>query len=163
MADQAANEERQLVVFDLSNESYGVEINAVREIIRVQAVTRVPDAPEYVQGVMNLRGSVIPVIDLRSRFGLEAVEQTDESRIVVVDIDGEGIGMSVDAVTEVLRISEASIEPPSALVSTEESYYIQGIVRLESRLLILLELERVLSEGSARRAETVAAASSEAA
>ncbi len=145
MAEQGTGE-RQLVVFDLAGENYGVDINTVREIIRMQQVTHVPDAPEYVEGVMNLRGSVIPVIDLRKRFGLTVGEETAESRVVVVDIAGQGIGVVVDAVREVLRIRDEAIEPASAVITTADSFYLQGIAKLEDRLLILLDIERALDE-----------------
>ena len=136
--------ERQLVVFDLASEAYGVNIGTVREIIRMQQIAHVPEAPQYVDGVINLRGRVIPVIDLRKRFGLAVTEQTDNSRIVVVDSAGEDIGMLVDAVTEVLRVPGDAIEPASSLVTTEDSYYMDGIAKIGNRLLILLNLERVL-------------------
>lgn len=145
MAEQGMNE-RQLVVFDLAGEDYGVDINTVREIIRMQQVTHVPDAPEYVEGVMNLRGSVIPVIDLRKRFGLPVAEETADSRVVVVDIAGEGIGVIVDAVREVLRVRDEAIEAASAVITTADSFYIQGIAKLQDRLLILLDIERALDE-----------------
>jgi len=146
MMERVTDGERQLVVFDLAGESYGVEINAVREIIRMQEVTNVPDSPAYVEGVMNLRGSVIPVVDLRRRFGLAVTDATADSRVVVVDISGEGIGVIVDAVTEVLRISEASVSPTSTVITTEDSFYIEGIAKLDDRLLILLDIERALAE-----------------
>ncbi len=150
MAEQGAEqgEERQLVVFDLAGEVYGVNIGTVREIIRTQEVTYVPDAPDFVEGVINLRGSVIPVVDMRKRFGLTVTDATSSSRVVVVDTGGEDIGVIVDAVTEVLRISESSIEPASSLVTTEDSYYIQGIAKVGDRLLILLDIERALSRVS---------------
>ena len=143
MADQS--NERQLVVFDLADEAYGVNIETVREIIRLQPVTVVPDTPEFVEGVINLRGAVNPVIDLRKRFNLPVSEVTEETRIVVVDISGENIGVIVDGVTEVLRINEDDIEPTSAVITTEDSYYIEGIAKLGDRLLILLDLEKVLT------------------
>jgi purine-binding chemotaxis protein CheW len=141
MADSS---ERQLVVFDLAGEAYGVNIGTVREIIRMQQITHVPEAPQYVDGVINLRGRVIPVIDLRKRFALAVGEQTDESRIVVVDSAGEDIGVIVDAVTEVLRVPGDAIEPASSLITTEDSYYMDGIAKIGNRLLILLDLDRVL-------------------
>ena len=138
--------EKQLVVFDLSSEAYGVDIETVREIIRLQDITRVPKTPEFIEGVINLRGKVIPVLDLRKRFGLEVGEQSEENRIVVVDIRGQDIGMVVDAVTEVLRIPANSVEPPSSVIVTADSDYLLGIAKLEERMIILLDLERVLSE-----------------
>jgi purine-binding chemotaxis protein CheW len=158
MAEQGGDTERQLVVFDLADEVYGVEINTVREIIRMQAVTTVPDAPGFVEGVMNLRGNVIPVVDLRRRFNLPAGEKTAATRVVVVDINGEGIGVIVDAVTEVLRITESSIEPASSVVTTEDSYYIRGIAKLTDRLLILLDIEKALGEEAGRTNEAAPAA-----
>lgn len=138
--------EMQLVVFDLATEAYGVDISAVREIIRLQDITRVPRAPTFVEGVINLRGKVIPVIDLRRRFSLPVSEENTENRIVVVDIGGQDIGVIVDAVNEVLRISSDSVEPPSAVITGAESDYLLGIAKLEDRLIILLDLERVLSD-----------------
>jgi len=143
MADQG-DRVRQLVVFELANEVYGINIGTVREIIRTQTVTYVPDAPDFVEGVINLRGRVIPVVDLRKRFGLPVTETTNDSRVLVVDIQGDDIGVIVDAVTEVQRISEDSIEPVTALVTTEDSYYIEGIAKVDDQLLILLDLDRAL-------------------
>lgn len=138
--------EMQLVVFDLATEAYGVDIGAVREIIRLQDITRVPRTPSFVEGVINLRGKVIPVIDLRKRFTLPVTEENSENRIVVVDIGGQDIGVVVDAVNEVLRISTDSVEPPSSVITGAESDYLLGIAKLEDRLIILLDLERVLSD-----------------
>ncbi len=141
-----AKTEQQLVVFDLSGEDYGIDIGTVRSIIRMQEITKVPGTPDFVEGVTNLRGSIIPVVDLRKRFGLSAGDQTNESRVVVVDISGQDIGMMVDAVTEVMRIPVSSIEPPSSVITTTDSDYLLGIAKLEDRLVILLDLEKVLSE-----------------
>ena len=132
-------DEQQLVVFDLSTEAYGVDIGAVREIIRLQDITRVPRTPEFVEGVINLRGKVIPVVDLRKRFGLPAEEESKENRIVVVDIGAQDIGVIVDAVTEVLRIATESVEPPASVITTADSEYLLGIAKLDSRLIILLD------------------------
>ena len=139
-------EELQLVIFDLAQENYGVDIIVVREIIRMQEITSVPKAPAFVNGVINLRGKVIPVVDLRQRFELEEAEHTKDSRIVVVDINGQDIGMVVDAVTEVMRIPTSSVEPPSSIVTSMDSDYLQGIAKLESQLVILLDLSRVFED-----------------
>ncbi len=138
-------DERQLVVFDLADEAYGVNIGSVREIIRMQEITRVPRTPDYVEGVINLRGKVIPVIDMRKRFGFPAAERTKDTRIVVIDIGGADIGATVDAVSEVLRLSSDSIEPPMAVITTADSDYLLGIAKLETRLIILLDLQRALA------------------
>ena len=145
-AVDTSRSEQQLVVFDLASEAYGVDIGAVREIIRMQDITRVPRTPDFVEGVINLRGKVIPVVDLRKRFMVTVAEQTDDNRIVVVDIGGQDIGVVVDAVTEVLRILSDSVEPPSSVITTSDSDYLMGICKLESRMIILLDLERVLSD-----------------
>jgi len=141
-----AVEERQLVVFDLANEAYGVDINAVDGIIRMQVITKVPMTLDFVEGVINLRGEVIPVVDMRKRFGLQVTEETKDSRIVVVDISGHKVGMVVDAVTEVLRITADSIEPPSSVITTADSSCLMGIAKVEDRLIILLDLDQVYTE-----------------
>jgi purine-binding chemotaxis protein CheW len=139
------SEEQQLVVFELSGESYGVEIGAVNTIIRMQPITHVPRAPEFVKGVINLRGSIVPVIDLRTRFGLAAFEETKASRIVVVETELSLIGMIVDAVTETLSLPANAIEPPSSIVTSADSRYLRGVAKADDRLLILLDLERILT------------------
>ncbi len=146
MSVENIDEEMQLVVFDLAGEAYGVDIGSVREIIRMQEITAVPRAPDFVEGVINLRGRVIPVVDLRKRFGLHVAEQSKDNRIVVVDVDGQDIGVVVDAVAEVLRVTADLIEPPSSVITTADSEYLLGIAMLETRLIILLDLDRVLSE-----------------
>ncbi len=138
-------DEKQLVVFDLAEETYGVDIGSVREIIRIQEITKVPRTPNYVEGVINLRGKVIPVIDLRKKFGFSKAEHTKDTRIVVVDIGGDDIGVVVDAVTEVLRLSSDAVEPPSGVITTADSDYLLGIAKLESRLVILLDLQKALA------------------
>lgn len=138
--------ERQLVVFELAGEVYGVDIRGVREIIRMQDMTRVPDAPRFIQGIINLRGKVIPVIDLRMRFGLQATERTQDTRILVVDAGSYDMGITVDAVREVLRISESCVEAASVAVTAGRTTYLEGIAKLSDRLVILLDLDRVLSD-----------------
>jgi purine-binding chemotaxis protein CheW len=137
--------EKQLVILDLANEYYGVDISAVDSIIEMQPITVVPRAPAFVEGVTNLRGVVLPVLDLRKRFGLPAAEQTKKTRIVVVEIEISTVGMIVDAVTEVLRVPEEAIEPLSPIVTTVDSAFITGIAKVDERLIILLDLDKVLS------------------
>ena len=139
-------DEQQLMVFDLADEGFGVDISAVREIIRLQEITQVPRTPEFVEGVINLRGKVIPVIDLRKRFGLTVEVESQDNRIVVVVIGDQDIGVIVDAVKEVLRIPTDSVEPPASVITTADSVYILGIAKLDSRLIILLDLQKVLTE-----------------
>jgi purine-binding chemotaxis protein CheW len=137
--------EHQLVVFELANECYGVDIAAVESIIKMQTITVVPHAPAFVEGVTNLRGSVLPVVDLRKRFGLPSVENNRNTRIIVVTIDEIKVGMTVDAVSEVLRVSEEAIEPTPPMVMTVDSSFITGIAKVGERLIILLDLGKVLS------------------
>ncbi len=124
--------ERQLVVFRLANEHYGVDIGAVEGIVNMLPITAVPDAPEFVDGVTNLRGEVLPVIGLRKRFGLPLRDATKETRIVVVETNGSKVGMIVDEVSEVLRESEDAIEPPSPIVTSMDSAFITGIAKVTS-------------------------------
>ncbi|MGB9553112.1 MAG: chemotaxis protein CheW [Candidatus Caldatribacteriaceae bacterium] len=139
-------QELQLVAFQLGEESYGVDIAQVQEIIRMQPVTRVPGAPTFVEGVINLRGRVIPVLDLRKRFNLPARQDTKDTRIVVVEVPPHTVGMIVDAVDEVLRISEDKVEPPSPFIASIDTEYLRGVGKLEGKLLILLDLSKVLSK-----------------
>ncbi|MCL5958630.1 MAG: chemotaxis protein CheW [Chloroflexi bacterium] len=142
---QTADTEEQLVVFDLGDEVYGVDISRVQEIIRMQTITQVPGAPHFVEGVINLRGKIIPVIDLHRRFGLPSAVADKASRIVVVETQGHVLGMIVDAVSEVLRIPVDCVEPPSPIVAGIDSDYIRAIAKLEGRLIILLQLDKVLT------------------
>ncbi len=141
----SSDESEQLVVFQLANEYYGVDIGAVNTIIRMQEVTEVPRTPDFVEGVINLRGSIIPVIDLRKRFGLPVGETTKATRIVVVEANSAMIGMIVDAVAETLRLPSDAIEPPSSVVASVDSDYLRGIGKLQDRLVILLDLDKILS------------------
>jgi len=136
----------QLVSFNLGDEEYGVDILRVQEINRMVHITRVPKAPEFVEGVINLRGKVIPIVDLRKRFGLQAKPHDKNTRIIVVDIDGRTVGLIVDGVSEVLRFSMDTIEPPPPMVTGVDAEYIWGVGKLEDRLLILLDLSKVLAK-----------------
>jgi len=137
--------ERQLVIFDLANEHYGVDIAAVESIIKLQPITAIPRAPDFVEGVINLRGNVLPVIDLRQRFQMERGEPTKETRIIVAEVEGLTIGMVVDAVSEVLRVPEDAIQPPPPAVAAGDSAYITGIAKVNQRLITLLDLGRLHS------------------
>jgi purine-binding chemotaxis protein CheW len=152
-ATEVLVQEEQLVVFELTDEVYGVDISRVHEIIRMAQITRVPRAPDFVEGVINLRGKVIPVIDLQKRFGLGSGGRSKASRIVVVDVEDNTIGMIVDGVSEVLRLPVSAIEPPSPIVATIDSDYVRGIAKVEERLIILLDLDRILSKQQRSRLE----------
>jgi len=140
----ASTDELQLVSFNVGNEEFGVDILKVQEINRMVEITRVPQAPHYVEGVINLRGKVIPIVDLRKRFNLEFKEPDKDTRIVVVDIDGNITGMIVDSVSEVLRLRASMIEPPPDIVTGINSECVKGVAKLEDRLLIFLDLSKVI-------------------
>ncbi len=146
----------QLVSFVIDNEEFGIDILIVQEIIRPVTITRVPNAPAFVEGVINLRGRIIPVVDLRKRFGLPPRPRDKNTRIVVVEIDDTVMGFMMDAVKEVIRVHRDVIEPPPELTIGIDAHYISGVAKLDDRLLILLELERVLSSEEQRALETVA-------
>jgi purine-binding chemotaxis protein CheW len=146
MAKETVVAENQMVLFELGNETYGLDIATVHEIIRMQPITKAPKAPEYVEGVINLRGKVIPVIDIGKKFGFEKVERAKNNRIVVVYLQDTTLGIIVDAVTEVVRIPTASIEPVSDIVTTGNSDYLQGIAKLNNKMVILLALDKLLSK-----------------
>ncbi|MEK6791533.1 MAG: chemotaxis protein CheW [Deltaproteobacteria bacterium] len=135
----------QLVTFRLGQEEFSLDILKVQEIIRHMELTRVPRSPDFVEGVINLRGRVIPVLDLRKRFGLPDAEDTSATRIIVVEVEGVTVGLKVDGVSEVLRINADTVEPPPALVTNIESDYIKGVGKLDNRLLILLDVSKILS------------------
>ncbi|GAB7078464.1 chemotaxis protein CheW [Megalodesulfovibrio paquesii] len=135
----------QLVTFSIGDEEFGVDILKVQEIIRTMEITKVPRAPEFVEGVINLRGKVIPILDLRKRFGLSSREHDKHTRIIVIEINNMIVGFVVDSVSEVLRIPASTVEPPPPVVAGLESEYISGVGKLEDRLLILLDLDRLLS------------------
>jgi len=135
----------QLVTFRLDNEEFGVDILKVQEINKMIDITKIPNAPPFVEGVINLRGKIIPIVDLRKRLGFDGKTFDKSTRIIVVELDGMVLGFIVDSVSEVLRISENTVEPPPALVAGIESDYIEGVGKLENRLLILLELKKVFS------------------
>ena len=132
----------QLVSFNLGNEEYAVDILKVQEINRMVEITSIPNAPFYVEGVINLRGKVIPVINLRKRFGFDSKETDSQSRIMVVDV-GATLGLIVDSVSEVLRLSSDTVEQPPPMTTNNGSEYIMGIGKLEDRLLILLDIDRL--------------------
>ena len=146
---------RQLVTFHLDGEEFAVDILKVQEIIRMMDLTRVPNTPEFIEGVINLRGKVVPVIGLRQRFGLPHRECDAQTRIVVVEVAGTVAGLTVDSVSEVLRISEEIVEPPPKLVRMDRDY-ISGVGKLQDRLLLLLDVDRLMSDAEKQQLATAA-------
>lgn len=144
MEDIQATQELQLVIFRLANEEYGLPITKVQEINRLVPITKLPQTPSFMEGIINLRGRIIPVIDLRKRFSLTVTEYNDDTRIIIVEVNGQTVGIIVDAVTEVVRLPATNIEPPPPSFVLD-SQYIDGVGKLEDRLLILLEIDRILT------------------
>lgn len=144
MAEELMVNENQYVVFRLGRETYGLDISTVLEIITMQSITEVPGTEHYIEGVINLRGRVIPVFNLHKKFSVEGGDITRSTRIVVVEVHGISIGMLVDGVSEVVRISQDIIEQPSDIISGIDEEYLSGIAKLEDKLVILLDLTKVL-------------------
>jgi purine-binding chemotaxis protein CheW len=144
--DNSSSELIQLVSFNLDQEEYGVDVLKVREIIRMPNVTRVPNTPHYIEGVINLRGKVIPIISMRKKFSLCDKDNDKQTRIMVMDMDGELMGFIVDSVSEVIRISETEIQPPPPVVNGGvDQICLSGVINRDDRLLVLLELEKAFS------------------
>ncbi|KHE71277.1 chemotaxis protein CheW [Halobacillus sp. BBL2006] len=143
---EAVRASTKVIVFQLNDEEYTIPVDQVGSIERMMPITRVPSTAPFVKGVLNLRGIVTPVIDLRKRFDMEPFEQTSQTRIIVVTLSDIVVGMIVDAANDVLDLKEDTIEPPPKVIGTIEAEYIQGIAKLERRLLLLLDMDKVLSK-----------------
>jgi purine-binding chemotaxis protein CheW len=146
----------QVVGFRIGNETFGVRIASVREIVRVPEITAVPSAPETVEGVINLRGKIIPVMDLRKRFGHVASAPDKKNRILVVELDNKLVGLIVNAASEVLKIPPSEIEPPGSVFAEGESSYVTGVGKLKGRLIILLDVSKLLHQQEFKRLEEAA-------
>lgn len=144
----------QLVSFTIGQEEFGLNIQRIQEINRVVEITRVPNSPEFVVGVINLRGKVIPIIDLRRRFGFPPKESDKNTRIIVVELDNMVVGFIVDAVREVIRIPKSITEPPPPIIAGIGSEYIISVAKMENRLLILLDIERLLRDKEKQELES---------
>ncbi|MFA8341619.1 MAG: chemotaxis protein CheW [Rhodothermaceae bacterium] len=143
---KANSELLQVVSFNIGEEEFGVDILKVQEINKISEITSIPDSPSHVEGVINLRGKVIPIIDLRVKLGTQKKVYDHKTRILVVEIDNKTVGFVVDSVKEVLRIPQDIIEPPPKIVEGINSEYITAIGKLDNRLLILLDMEKVLTD-----------------
>lgn len=154
--EELISDQEQLVTFKLDNEEYGVDIMQVQEIIRLGHIVRIPGAPPFVEGIMDLRGKVLPVVDLRRRFNLGSREHGTASRVVVVNIADMTLGLVVDAITEVLRLPKTAIEPPPRIVAGIDARFLKGIGRVDKRLLILLDLDRIFAEEELREVGQIA-------
>src|SRR5579862_4449303 len=154
--------ELQIVGFRIGSETYGVRIGSVREIVRVPEITTVPSAPDLIEGVINLRGKIIPVMDLRKRFGQSEIQHDKKSRILVVELDNKLLWLIVNSASEVLKIPPSEIEAPGSVFADGESGYVTGVGKLKGRLIILLDIAKLLHRPEFARfeeaAEPVAAA-----
>jgi purine-binding chemotaxis protein CheW len=148
--------ELQVVGFRIGRETFGLPISIVREIVRVPEITSVPNAPDYIEGVINLRGRIIPVVDLRKRFGDKTFERDKKNRIVVVELQSRAVGLIVNSASEVLRIRPSEIDEPHNVFKEGELDYITGIGKLNGRLVILLDLNKILERGELNHLEEVA-------
>lgn len=135
----------KVIVFRLKDEEYGVDVNQVKSIERMQTITRIPATLDFLKGVINSRGSIIPVIDLRTRFDIEAVADAEHTRIIIVGIGNMEIGVIVDEANDVIDISADAIAPPPAVIGAGENEYIRGIAKVNERLLILLDMDKVVN------------------
>ncbi len=138
-------EDLKVIVFQLNNEEYGIPVENVGSIERMVKITRVPGTASFVKGVINLRGVITPIIDLRERFGLEEKEYNESTRIIIVTIDEKEVGIVVDSANDVIDINKGIIEPPPEVIGSIDVDYIEGVAKLEKRLLILLNIDKVLS------------------
>jgi len=142
----------QLVSFTLDGVEYGIDILQVHEILRIPDITRLPNTPDFIRGVINLRGNVIPVVDIRKRFGYSSIEVTEFTRIIVIEAEGKQIGLFVDNVSQVIRLSDKNIDPPSDLIEGVSEEFITGVGRLKDRLVVILNLANILFESESEKA-----------
>jgi purine-binding chemotaxis protein CheW len=143
---ESLNSELKIIVFQLKEKEYAIPVEQVRSIEKIQHITRVPGTVPYIKGVINLRGVVTPIVDLRIRFGLDQIDYHDHTRIIIAALEDIEVGLIVDAANDVMDIKVEAIEPPPEIVSGTEADYINGVVKIGKRLLILLDLEKVLNE-----------------
>lgn len=153
MNKKRKNKEVQLVVFKLGDEEFGVDITQVKEIMKMTQITKIPCALSFVEGLINLRGKVTAVVDLRKKLNIKT-DQQKNAKIIIVEIDGNTLGMIVDSVIGVLRLSDVEIEPVPSLMTHQNLGYIWGIGKLKERLLILLDLQKILSQKEVKEIKT---------
>lgn len=160
MADPAENRELQLVTFQLGNEQYGIDIMEVEGIVKVEDVRPIPNSPGYVEGIFNLRGEIIPVINLHKRFHLRRPELSDEDKLlsgfVIINIDGMHLAVIIDKVSRVMTVQTAQIQSPPEMLSGIGAEYIQGVVHREEGYLIILDIRRLFNVRELERLESIA-------
>jgi purine-binding chemotaxis protein CheW len=148
--------ELHIVGFRVGRETFGVPIGLVHEIVRVPDITNVPDSPGYVEGVINLRGKIVSVVDLRKRFGEKTITAHKKNRILVAEVEGKMVGLIGDAASEVIKIPESEVDLPPSVFEEGELNYVTGVGKLHGRLVILIDLSKILQKGELRRLEELA-------
>ncbi len=161
MAETSKTGESQLVVFVMENEEFACSIQNVREVLKMIKVTPLPRSLDFVEGVINMRGEVLPVIDLRKRFGLPEAERTDESRIIIVEVEERMVGLIVDSVREVLSMPDEQIQEAPSQVAGGKTDLIMGVGKVEDRMLIILDLNRILTSEEQMALEDISRAGKE--
>ncbi|WP_339145825.1 MULTISPECIES: chemotaxis protein CheW [unclassified Sutcliffiella] len=141
---QETLQKMKLIVFELKGEEYAIPVQQVRSIEKLMPITRVPNVAPYIKGVINLRGVIIPIVDLRSRFDLEITSPSESSRIIITVIEDMEVGFIVDAANDVIDITEDTIEPAPDVVGSVENKYVKGVVKIDKRLFVCLDLDEVL-------------------
>jgi purine-binding chemotaxis protein CheW len=149
--------ELHIIGFRVGRETFGVPIRLVHEIVRVPEITSVPDSPGYVEGVINLRGKIVSVVDLRKRFGEKTITTNKKNRILVTEVEGKMVGLIVDAASEVIKIPETEVDLPPSVFEEGELNYVTGVGKLNGRLVIMIDLSKILQKGELRRLEELAA------
>ncbi|HMB15831.1 MAG TPA: chemotaxis protein CheW [Pelovirga sp.] len=150
-SDNEDTQKDKYLTFHLAGEDYGIEICYVIEIIGIQSITEVPDMPAFIRGVINLRGKVIPVMDVRARFKLSARDYDDRTCIIVINVDATEVGLVVDEVSEVADIPEGQVEPAPRTSKNSDNSYIQGMGKMNNRVIILLDVHKLLFSGDMQR------------
>jgi purine-binding chemotaxis protein CheW len=143
--EQIVAEVKQLISFTVGAEEYGIELLRVKEVIRMRQITWLPKAPACVKGIINLRGDVIPIVDLRDRFGLKSIEHTAMTRVIVVEVDGRHVGMTVDSASQVVRVPADQFDPPPPMMGEAARDFITGVGKIDGKLIIMIDAERILS------------------
>jgi purine-binding chemotaxis protein CheW len=149
--------ELHIVGFRIGRETFGVPIGLVHEIVRVPEITSVPDSPDYVEGVINLRGKIVSVVDLRKRFGEKQISPNKKNRILVAEVEGKMVGLIVDAASEVIKIPDNEVDLPPSVFDEGELNYVTGVGKMHGRLIILIDLNKILQKGELRRLGEIAA------
>jgi purine-binding chemotaxis protein CheW len=143
--EATTGEVKQLISFTVGAEEYGLELLRVKEVIRMRQITWLPKAPVCVKGIINLRGDVIPIVDLRERFGLQSIEDTTMTRVIVVEVEGKPVGMVVDSASQVVRVPADQFEPPPTMLGIAVRGFITGVGKLAGKLIITIDVDRILS------------------